>query len=929
MEGDKRIRVKVNGRSYTLPVDHNRSLLTFLREDLGLKGTKEGCGTGDCGSCIVIRDGNIVNSCITLAVECNGSEITTIEGVAPVAGELHPLQKSFVSHGAVQCGFCTPGMILAAKDLLDKNPSPTREEIKLAISGNLCRCTGYRKIIDAIEAASEEESLSSAEGSGSIGTSIPRSDALEHVTGTSRFGADVTRPDMVYGKILRSPYPHALIKKIDTSAAEALDGVLAIVTGREVPGGYFGVDIKDRLVFAREKVRYRGEEVAAVAAISEDLAEKALEMIRVEYEPIESVLDAMDAMDESAPIIHERLKEYDASFDAQRKGNICSIANVRSGDIEKGFSESDVVHEDRFTTQIQHQASLEPHAVVAQVDIGGKITVWSSTQKPFAMRRYLSQSLDLPMSSIRVIATRIGGGFGGKLELIAEPFAVVLSMRCRRPVKIVYTREEEFLATTPRHKAYFWIKTGMRKDGTLLARQAKFVYDTGSYSGNGPTTVTLSAQLVSGLYRVPNLFIEGYCVYTNKMNCGSMRGPSAPQTTFAIESHMDNLARTIGMDPLDFRLKNMLEPGETTGVGQALVDVDYKEVIKKAATKIGWSKLKERKNIGKGLACVFWVSGGWSTSATVKINEDGTVGIVTGAVDMGTGYLYGSVIQIVAEVLGISPDMISLAQGDTDTTTYDHGTGGSRGTHTVGKVVQMAALKAKEELLREAARMLEISAEDLETVDGWIIPKGSPNKKLSFAEVSYSRHINRGGPVSGTAFYLPEMDAIDEARVKGLSFTAFRGVTMGCHAAVVRVHPETGHLEILKYAAAHDVGRAINPMGVEGQIEGGASMGLGFALMEEVVIDDEGRILNANLHDYRLPTALDVPETEPVIVEIPSRYGPFGAKGVGEPTMALTAAALGNAIYDAIGVRMNKTPMTPEDVFKEIESRKKARKGNS
>jgi len=918
VEGDKTIRVKVNARSYSLPVDASRTLLAFLREDLGLKGTKEGCGTGDCGSCIVIRDGNIINSCITLAVECNGSEITTIEGLSRGGEELHPIQKSFVSRGAVQCGYCTPGMILAAKDLLDKNPCPTREQIKVAISGNLCRCTGYKKIIDAIEAASEGGSLSPAEGGGSIGTSIPRSDALEHVTGTSCFGTDVNRPGMVYGKVLRSPYPHALIKRIDASRAEALEGVLAVVTGKEVPRGYFGVDIKDRLVFAREKVRYRGEEVAAVAAVTEDLAAKAAELIHIEYEPLESVMDPMEAMDENAPVIHEGLKEYDAGFDAQRKGNICSIANVRCGDIEKGFSESDMVREDHFATQIQHQASLEPHAVVAEVDIHGKITVWSSTQKPFAMRRYLSQSLDLPMNSIRVIATRIGGGFGGKLELIAEPFAVVLSMKCRRPVKIVYTREEEFLATTPRHKTYFWVKTGMRKDGTLLARHARFVYDTGSYSGNGPTTVTLSAQLVSGLYRIPNLFIEGYCVYTNKMNCGSMRGPSAPQTAFALESHTDNLAGMIGMDPLDFRLKNLLEPGETTGIGQTLVDVDYKEVIKKAAAKIGWSKLEKGQNIGRGLACVFWLSGGWSTSATVKINEDGTVGIITGAVDMGTGYLYGSVIQIVAEVLGVRPDKISLAQGDTDTTTYDHGTGGSRGTHTVGKVVQMAALKAKEELLREAAWMLEISVEDLETNDGWILPKGSPNKKLSFAEVSYSRHINRGGPVSGAAFYLPEMDAIDPARVKGLSFTAFRGVTMGCHAAVVRVHPETGHLEILKYAAAHDVGRAINPIGVEGQIEGGISMGLGFALTEKVILDDEGRILNPNLHDYRLPTALDVPETEPVIVEIPSRHGPFGAKGVGEPTMALTAAVLGNAIYDATGVRMNRTPMTPEDVYEEI-----------
>lgn len=922
MGNKKTITLTVNGRKTTLGINPEETLLYVLRQRLELKGTKQGCGMGQCGSCMVIKDEHTVNACLTLAIDCNGSDVTTIEGLAPGPAKLHALQEAFVKHGAVQCGFCTPGMLISAKNLLDTHPHPSREEVKKAISGNLCRCTGYIKIVNAIESVANGTPPPSDEGASNIGRSTYRSDALEHVTGTSMFGADISRPGMVFGKILRSRYAHARIKHIDTSAAEKLDGVLAVITGREVPEGYFGVDIKDRLVFARDKVRYRGDEVAAVAAVSEEIAARALEMIHVEYEPLEPVFDVEKAMAPDAPIIHENLKVYDIGFETEREGNVCTIVNVKLGDTERGFAESDVILEDTFSTQIQHQSSIETHAALAEVDVHGRIKVWTTTQKPFAMRRYLSQSLKQPINSIRVIGTRIGGGFGGKLELIVEPYAVLLAKKCRRPVQIVYSRKEEFLAATPRHQAYFWLKSGVKKDGSVMSSQVKLIYDTGAYSGNGPTAVTLSSQLVGGLYRIPNLFIEGYCVYTNKMNFGSMRGPSAPQTTFAMESHIDNLAKAIGMDPLDFRLKNLLEKGEKTGVGQTLVDVDYRKVVKAAAETVGWSNIKKEKNVGKGMACVFWMSGGWSTSATVNINEDGTVSLITGAVDMGTGYLYTSVPQIVAETLGIESEDVHLVQGDTDQTTYDHGIGGSRGTHTIGKVAQMAALKAKAVLFKEAAMKLRVRPDCLETKGGWIYLRDNPKIGVGFAEISYDRHIKSGGPVAGSAYYLPELDPIDKSRVKGLSFSAFKGNTIGCHATVVRVIPETGHVQIKKYVAAHDVGKVINPRGVEGQIEGGVSMGLGFALTEEVLIGEKGEVLNPNFHDYKLPTALDVPETEPVIVEVPSAYGPHGAKGLGEPTMAPTAAAIGNAIYDAIGIRMHKTPMTPERVREAIEVEK-------
>ena len=913
-----KISFTVNNQLYFLKISPGETLLQALRNHLHITSPKEGCGTGDCGACIVMVNGQPVNSCLLLAAECDGAIITTAEGLAEEQQSPHPLQESLIKHGAVQCGFCTTGILITAKNLLDKNHNPTREEIRRAISGNLCRCTGYKKIVDAIETVAKKTPIPAAEGESNIGRNFFRTDSLEHVRGKSVFGADVFRPNMVYGKIMRSEYAHARIKSIDTTEAKKLEGVLAVITGNEISQGYFGVDIKDRLVLATDKVRYRGDAIAVVAATSEEKASEALTLIKVAYEPLEPVFDIKKAMTPGAPVIHEKLQEYQISFETEKKGNICTVTNVKLGNIKKGFAESDIVLEDAFSTQIQHQSSLETHAALAEVNTNGRITVWSTTQKPFAMRRYLSESLKIPLNRINVIATKIGGGFGGKLELIVEPYAVVLARKCRRPVKIVYSREEEFLATTPRHQTYFRIKSGVRKDGTIIAQQVKLIYDTGAYSGNGPTTTTLSTQLMSGLYRIPNLSIKGYCVYTNKMNCGSMRGPSAPQTTFAIESHMDNLAKKIKMDPLDFRLKNLLENGEKTGFGQTLVDTDFKKVVKTVADTIGWKKIKKEKNIGKGMACTFWLTGGWSTSATVKINEDGTITLITGATDMGTGYLYTSVLQVVAEELGVRAEDIHLVQGDTDTTPYDHGIGGSRGTSTIGKVAQMAAAKTKEELFCEAAKKFNVRPDSLETSNKWIYLRKNPNIRISFAEISFDRHIKQGGPITSTANYLPQMDEIDPKRVKGFSFTAFKGNTISCHMAIVRVIPETGHIEIKRYVAGHDVGRAINPRAVEGQIEGGVSMGLGFGLMEELLIDKEGHILNPNFSDYKLPTALDIPDVEPVIVEVPAACGPHGAKGIGEPTMAPPAAAIANAIYDALGVRMRRTPMKPENLFQAI-----------
>lgn len=930
-----KLELTVNGVRRDLNIRAHETLLEVLRERLGLRSVKKGCGTGECGTCVVLRDGEPVNTCILPAAEARGWNITTLEGLtregdpAVPLDRLSVLQRTFLEHGAVQCGFCTSGMLAAAQGLLERDPRPSRSDIRAAISGNLCRCTGYAKIVDAVEAAAAElrgETVPSGLGKdpvSNIGRSVVREDAVEIVTGKAVFLDDLRRPDMAYGVVLRSPHAHARIVRIDATRALEMPGVLAFVSGEGLPDAYYGVDLKDQQVFARGKVRYVGEPVAALAAETRAQAEAALELVEVEYETLPAVLDAREALRPGAPIVHERLSEYELGFDTERYGNVCTAASVDYGDLDEGFRKADLVVEGEFVSRHQQHAPLEVHGAVAEWDSRGRATVWSTTQKPFAIRRYLGQSLRMEFSKIKVVATRVGGGFGSKLELHAEPFALLLARASGRPVKVVYSREDDLSSVVARHATWFRIRTGVRRDGLITAREMEFVFDTGAYSGNGPTTLTLAVQVSTGLYRVPAQKVRGHCVYTNKMNCGSFRGPSAPQTTFAVESHTDDIARKLGMDPLDFRLKNLLREGELTGFGQRLRGVDYAAVARAAAEKAGWKEFRAaRARVGSGpgigMACVYWLTGGWSTSAQVRIAEDGTVLLSTGAVDMGTGYLFTSVRQMTAEALGIRAEDVVVIQGDTDTASYDHGIGGSRGSVAIGTAALRAAEAARERLLDSAARMLGVPRDGLETKGGTVRVRGDAGRSLSFGDISYAEHMRGGGPVIGTYSYLPAMEEIEGGRTRGLSFPAFGGTTMGCHVAVASLDEVTGAIEVHKIVAAHDVGKAINPGAAEGQIEGGVALGLGFGLLEEMKHDAEGRMLNSSFADYKLPHSTDVPEILPVLVEIPSPDYPFGAKGLGEPTMAPTAAAVRNAVLDGAGLALAETPMTPERNYRAL-----------
>jgi len=750
-----------------------------------------------------------------------------------------------------------------------------------------------------------------------IGKNVPKVDALEKSLGKAIYINDITLPGMLHGKILRSPYPHARIIKIDTSRAKRVPGVKAVITADDLPDSRFGPFIKDEPVLARDKVRYIGEPVAAVAATDLDAAEEALELIIVEYEELPAVFDPLEAMKADAPLIHENLKDYVTTFQAIQNGNVCSQTTFVQGDIEKGFREADVIVEETFTTQMQHQCYIEPAGAIAQMDVSGKFTVWSSTQAVFIHQARIAEALRIPMSKIRVIAPCVGGGFGGKIETHVQIICVALAQRVNnRPVKIILSREEEFSSTRPRHPCVMRCKLGVKKDGRIVAKEMVNIFDTGAYACDGPGVAAFGSLMARGPYRIPNFKIEGYCVYTNKVKCGALRGFGNPQTGFASESIMDIAAHEIGMDPLDFRLKNALEPGDRSVGGQVIKSVGIKHCLTKAAEAIEWKKSKKRKCRGKGIASINHISGLLTVSAIVRINEDGTICLHVGTVDIGQGS-NTILCQICAEELGVDVKDIVIISGDTYSTPYTWATSASRLTYTGGNAVKRAALDAKKQLLELAADVLAVDKEVLEVGNKRVFVKTNPERSLTFQELGAISCWVKGGPIIGKDSFMVEEPAFDRSGFQGFPFGTMTAYIFAAQSAEVEVDLETGQVQVIRGAAAHDVGRAINPQNVEGQIEGGYVQGLGYALTEETVFD-RGKVVNPSFADYKIFTAADVPELRAIIVECLDETGPFGAKGVGEPGLVGVAPAVANAIFDAIGVRITELPITPEKLLKKI-----------
>jgi len=899
------ISLYVNGSSYQVEVGPKTTLLEVLRDELHLTGTKNGCGQGHCGTCTVIVDGKAVRSCIYKASRANGARVETIEGLVE-NGELHPLQKAFIEHGAVQCGFCTPGMIMAAKALLDTNPHPTDEEIKDALKRNLCRCTGYTRIIQAIRGAAEGKApqLPMTETPlTAVGRPVPRPDARAKVTGEATFAADLYLEGMLHAKVLRSEYPHARILRVDTSRAKALPGVVAVLTADDVPGAKnHGLVIPDWPVLAYDKVRYVGDAIALVAAETEEVAEQALELIQVDYEPLPVVTSPQQALAPDAPLVHDG-------------GNLLKHIQVRKGDAEQGFAEADVIVERGYRTPRQEHAFMEPEAGVAAIDEEGKITVYVGSQIPFDDRRQIAASLAIPEEKVRVKATQVGGAFGGKEDVSVQIHAALLAQATGRPVKLVFTREESLIVHPKRHATTIRLKTGATSDGTLTAVQAEIYGDAGAYASLSEHVMTRAATHATGPYDVPNVEIDCYAAYTNNVPAGAFRGFGVPQSAFAVESQMDILAEKLGLSPFEIRRKNALRIGSVTATGQVLREsVGLLETIARVEEEVQSSKFKVQSSKseirrGWGVACAYknvGLGGGAAdrAGAEVELTDDGRAIVRAGAAEVGQG-LVGVLALVAAEELGLPYDQVEVLVADTDRTLDGGPTTASRQSFITGNAARLAAKRVREALAEVASGELDAPPDRLVFEDGRV---HAGEKSISLAE-AVALAKGEGREVRASVVYeAPETAPLGEV---GDMHFAFGYATQ---AALVEVDTDSGQVEVLKVIAAHDVGRALNPLAVAGQIEGGVVMGIGIALQEEFVME-EGIPKTTSLARYKIPSIKRTPEIVSIIVEDKASEGPYGAKGIGEIPSIPTAPAIINAIYNATGVRLYSLPATPKKVL--------------
>ncbi len=724
--------------------------------------------------------------------------------------------------------------------------------------------------------------------------SYPRVDAWEKVTGHATYASDVYLPEMLMCKLLSSTRAHARIVSIDTSKAERHPGVRAVITGRDFPDIQFGSGaLKDRYIMARDEVYYIGEPIAAVAADDEVTAQEAVELIEVQYEDLPTVIDPLDAIKSTAPSVHSDLADFEG-YGFAMGNNVSALLDADRGDVDQAFQDADLVIEETYRSQGINQGFLEPMACVANVEPNRRLTVWASTQGPYQIRAQLSAVLDIPLASIRVIPMELGGGFGAKLRLAFEGFPALLAMKTGRPVKLINTREEVFTLNGPRLPVTNYLKTGVMKDGTIIAREGYTVFDVGAYLGAGPNS-GIGHGL--GAYDIPNFRLRSYGVYTNKIYVGSYRASGVADMTFAVESHMDTIAHKLGLDPMELRMKNALKEGDVSVSGARVPRNGLMETLQAVKDRLGLPK-KLEEGRGVGIALCEWRSGSGPSTATISVNEDGTVSLLTGSVDI-SGSDTG-LAAITAETLGVDMDKVVVAKRDTDLAPFTGPSGGSRITYSQGKAVQMAAEDARGKLLALAADRFGVPADALACEDGRVYVLDNPPQSLTLGQLANASLTSRGGPIIGLA---------------SLSSMPYNPV-FAAQGVEVQVDKQTGQVKVTKYVQAQDVGVAINPMAAEGQLEGGAVQGIGRALTEDLRIDPEtGAVLTSSLSTYLMPLAIDLPEMETIMISVPSDDGPFGARGVAEPPGFGPPAAIANAIYDAVGVRVKELPLSGERVL--------------
>ena len=773
----------------------------------------------------------------------------------------------------------------------------------------------------------------------SIGKRVFRIDAIEKVTGKAKYCTDLVLPDMLFAKIFRSPFPHARIISIDTSRAKRYKGVRAVITARDVPDTRYGMGLADEPVLPREKVRYIGEPVAAVAAETQEIAEEAAQLIDVTWEELPAVFDPEEAMLIDPPaVIHPDLSKYEALpvlpplLDPKRP-NISNHFPLRAGDVEKGFQEAEYVLENRFTTAMIGQCPLEVHNCMAREESDGSLTVWTSHQALPVAQSQLSSALWMKPTQIRVKVPFVGGGFGGKTSIKGEALCALLAKKTKRPVKLVFNREEVFSCTSGRFPFVIYLKDGFNADGIVTAREVKLILDAGAYSEGGYLTIRNAVFGIIGQYNPPHFKFDSYGVYTNHLPSGSFRGFGSPEVLFAIESHMDMIAEIVHIDPVECRLRNTLKSGQTNALGELMNSVGAQECLEKTARKISWGKKRKSPRPwkrGKGIALGNKYSlAPTASEASVKVHHDGTVEVRTMATELGQGS-HTVLAQIAAEEFDIPIENVRIVHGDTAISPFGHGAFSSRQTFNDGNAVRLACGDAKRQIFEKAAKHLESSPADLATSQGKVFVKNSPRKALVFRELftpaalSGIPFVDEGGELIGKATWHTKSVPIDPKTFKSTKATAFYSYNV--QAAEVEVNTETGEVRVLQHVSAADVGKALNPTNVEGQIEGGIHLAGGSALMEEVVFKKR-QGLHPSFHHVSFSHYFGkAPVTASIIVEAAHPDGPYGAKGVGEATLTAGAPAIANAIYDAVGVRIMELPITPDKILEALRKKEKASK---
>ena len=904
------IELEVNGQLREAEVSANARLLDLLRDELGLTGAKEGCGRGECGACTVLLDDQPVNACMVPAFQAHGRRVVTVEGLGQ-PGALGIVQQAFVGQAAVQCGYCTPGMVVSIEAMRREGFPADEPLVRERLSGNTCRCTGYTPIVDAaMEVLAGEDGRVEAPPY-LVGESAWRVDAEDKVAGCCRYTADLPLPPgCLHGVTVRAQAVHARLLAIDSAAALAIPGVVRVLTAADVPGElHYGNAVNDQPVFAADRVRFHGEAVAVVLAESLEVAREAAALVTVELEPLEAVTTPQRALEPSAPQLHP-------------DGNLCVDQRLLKGDPEAGFASADVVFERTYTTGAQEHLYLEPEAALAVPDTDGGYTLRAPSQNVFFDRHHICRTTGLDRKQVRVIQQHTGAAFGGREDIYGQIHAVLGAMLTGRPVRIVWSREETQVASTKRHPGTMVVRGGVMRDGTIVALDMDVLFDTGAYASWAPNIARKALVHAGGPYDIANVAVRVRSAYTNNGISGAFRGFGAPQVVFAGESFVTELADAIGMDPVVLRRHNHLAVGRTTATQQTITGSCGLEACLdqalEAAEAIAARRPPAPAHIarGRGIATIHYGIGYGNAirdigSAVVELLSDGRFQVRCGAIDYGQGAIT-VFTQIACQVLGVSGAKLSVLTGDSAETPDSGSTVASRQTYVSGEAVRQAADRLRDGLLAFVAERYGRQQTDLSISDAGVLDHAG--LVVSFGDLYALGSEGKGRLLRKQARFKASTTELDLETGAGDAYWPY---AFAVHIADVEVDTRTGQVRVTDLVAAHDVGKAINPRMVEGQITGGAAQGLGFALLEEHRWD-HGVPITRNMDTYRVPGPCDMPRTVPIIVEDPEPSGPFGAKGVGEPVLVAVAPAVANAVADAIGRRIYDLPLRPERVLAAI-----------